>query len=165
MRTLALAPADLTLIFGGVHLAIGGTLLAPEGVRKRNGAHRMHMSIIPAALAASWLVIGCAASFPPPTQDLAQAQSATRSAIELGAAKQPNAQLHVELARELMAQATLAMNEGHNERADGLILRAKSDAELAISLMRDSTAKTGAQSAAEQSNAQQIVNVNQGAVQ
>ena len=54
---------------------------------------------------------------------------------------------------------------GDNERADGLINRAKSDAELAIALMRDSTAKTGALSAAEQSNKQQIVNINQGAVQ
>jgi hypothetical protein len=126
---------------------------------------RMHTSIIPVVLAASWLVAGCGASFPPPTANLAQAQSATRSAIELGADRQPNAQLHVALSRELMSQATLAMNSGDNERADGLINRAKSDAELAIALMRDSTAKTGALSAAEQSNKQQIVNINQGAVQ
>jgi hypothetical protein len=126
---------------------------------------RMHTSIIPAALAASWLVVGCAASFPPPTQNLAQAQSATRSAIELGAENQPNAQLHVGLSRELMTQATLAMNNGDNERADGLINRAKSDAELAIALMRDSTAKSGAANATEQSNKQVIVNYNQGAAQ
>lgn len=125
----------------------------------------MHTSIIPAALGASWLILGCAASFPSPQQNLAQAQSATRSAIELGAEKQPNAQLHVALSRELMAQATLAMNNGDNERADGLINRAKSDAELAIALMRDSSAKTGAIEATEQSNKQQVVNVNQGAVQ
>jgi hypothetical protein len=123
------------------------------------------MSIIPFTLAASGLILGCAGSFPPPTQNLAQAQSATRSAMELGAAKLPNAQLHVELSRELMAQATLAMNNGDNERADGLINRAKSDAELAIALMRDSSAKTGAIDATEQSNKQQIVNINQGAVQ
>jgi hypothetical protein len=125
----------------------------------------MHTSIIPVTLAASWLIVGCAASFPPPTQNLAQAQSATRSAIELGAEQQPNAELHVSLSRELMAQATLAMNNGDNERADGLINRAKSDAELAIALMRDSTAKTGAVNATEQSNKQQIVNNNQGAAQ
>jgi Domain of unknown function (DUF4398) len=125
----------------------------------------MHTSIIPAALAASWLVVGCAASFPPPMQNLAQAQSATRSAIELGAENQPNAKLHVGLSRELMAQATVAMNNGDNERADGLINRAKSDAELAISLMRDSTAKSGALNATEQSNKQVIVNYNQGAAQ
>jgi hypothetical protein len=125
----------------------------------------MHTSIIPAALAASWLALGCAASFPPPTQNLAQAESATRSAMELGAEKHPNAQLHVALSRELMAQATLAMNNGDNERADGLLSRAKSDAELAIALMRDSTAVAGAVNATDQSNKQQIVNINQGAAQ
>jgi hypothetical protein len=143
---------------------IRGTLLARVSPEK-NGEIRMHTSIISAALAASCLVLGCAASFPPPTQNLAQAQSATRSAIELGAENQPNAQLHVALSRELMAQATLAMNNGDNERADGLLNRAKSDAELAIALMRDSAAKTGALNATEQSNKQQTVNLNQGAVQ
>jgi hypothetical protein len=125
----------------------------------------MPKSIIPVTLVASWLVVGCAASFPPPTQNLAQAESATRSAMELGADKHPNAQLHVTLSRELMSQATLAMNNGDNERADGLLNRAKSDAELAIALMRDSTAVAGAVNATDQSNKQQVVNINQGAAQ
>jgi hypothetical protein len=125
----------------------------------------MHTSIIPITLAASWLALGCAASFPIPTQDLAQAQSAERSAAELGAASQPTAQLHLELAREQIAQANVAMKDGDNGRADALLLRARSDAELAIALTRDHSAKTGAIKATEQSNTQRTVNVNQGAVQ
>jgi Domain of unknown function (DUF4398) len=124
----------------------------------------MHVSIIPIALAASALVLGCAGSFPPPTQDLASAQAAERSAVELGAPTQPQAQLHLELAREQMTQARTAMKDGDNERADSLLLRARSDAELAIALTRDQSAKTDAQKATVQSNAQRSTNLNQGAM-
>ncbi|MGO9839360.1 MAG: DUF4398 domain-containing protein [Polyangiaceae bacterium] len=124
----------------------------------------MHISIIPLALTASWVVLGCGGSYPVPTQDLADTQSAERSAVELGAANQPKAQLHLQLAREQMALATTAMRDGDNERADALLRRAKSDAELAIALTRDQSAKTEAQKATDQSNAQQVTNANQGAV-
>src|SRR5258708_213343 len=49
------------------------------------------------------LGVGCAASLPPPTQRLADAQSAQRSAQELGAVNQPEAQLHLRLAAEQSA--------------------------------------------------------------
>jgi hypothetical protein len=124
---------------------------------------RMHISIIPLTLAASWLAIGCAASFPVPTQELAEAQSAERSAVELGAASQPAAQLHLQLAREQIALANAAVKDGDNGRADALLLRARSDAELAIALTRDQSAKTEAMKATEQSNAQRTTNANQGA--
>jgi hypothetical protein len=127
--------------------------------------NRMHVTIIPLALAASAIVLGCGGSFPAPTQDLAAAQSAERSAAELGAANQPQAQLHLELAREQMTQARAAMKDGDNEHADSLLIRARSDAELAIALTRDQSAKTDAQKATVQSNAQRSTNLNQGATQ
>jgi hypothetical protein len=142
-----------------------GTLLALADLRKRTERLRMHTSIIPLALAASWLAFGCAASFPVPTQDQAQAVAAERSAVELGAANQPNAQLHLQLAREQMVLASAAIKDGDNGRADALFLRARSDAELAIALTRDQSAKTEAVKATEQSNAQRMTNVNQGAAQ
>jgi hypothetical protein len=123
----------------------------------------MHTSIIPLTLAAFWL--GCGASLPVPAQDLAEAQSAERSAVELGAANQPKAQLHLQLAREQIALANAAMRDGDNGRADALLLRARSDAELAIALTRDQSAKTEAQKATEQSNTQRSTNANQGAAQ
>jgi hypothetical protein len=123
----------------------------------------MHISIIPLAFTASCVVLGCGGSYPVPTQNLADTQSAERSAVELGAANQPNAQLHLQLAREQMALAATAMRDGDNERADFLLRRARSDAELAIALTRDQSAKTDALKATDQSNAQQVTNANQGA--
>jgi len=125
----------------------------------------MHTSIILLTLTASWFALGCGGSYPVPTQNLAEAKSAERSAVELGAANQPKAQLHLELAREQIAQASAAMKDGDNGRADALLLRARSDAELAIALTRDQSAKTDAQKATEQSNAQRSTNANQGAAQ
>jgi len=122
----------------------------------------MHTSMIPlvtASLLAS-LVSACGASYPVPSQSLADAQSAERSAAELGAAGQPKAQLHLQLAHEQIAKATAAMKDGENERADGLLLRARSDAELAIALTRDQTAQSDAQKAAVQSKAQDTTNAN-----
>jgi hypothetical protein len=124
----------------------------------------MHRSLIP-VLTMSLAALGCAASYPVPTQSLADAQSAERSASELGAASQPKAQLHLQLAHEQIAQASAAMKDGDNARADALLLRARSDAELAIALTRDQGAKTEAQKAVDQSNSQRSINANQGASQ
>jgi len=77
----------------------------------------------------------------------------------------PEPQLHLQLAHDQIAQANAAIKNGDNERASGLLLRARSDAELAIALTRDQTAKTGAQQAVVQSGAQQTTNANQGATQ
>jgi hypothetical protein len=127
----------------------------------------MHSStiLIGAISLAALACAACATSFPAPTQNLADAESAERSASELGAASRPSAQLHLRLASEQIAQASGAMKDGDNERANGLLLRARSDAELAIALMRYQSAETDAQKAAVQSNAQQTVNANQGAAQ
>ena len=116
-------------------------------------------------LGAGFVALGCGASFPVPTQTLADAQSATRSATELGAASQPRAQLHLQLAQEQIGQANVDIKNGDNERADSLLRRARSDAELAIALTRDQAAKTDATKATVQSNTQQTVNANQGASQ
>ena len=113
-------------------------------------------------LAASFLVSGCAGSFPTPTQQLADTESAERSATELGAASQPKAQLHLQLAHEQLLQAKANIHDGNNERANSLLLRARSDAELAIALTREHSAKTGAQGAVDQSNTQRDTNARQG---
>ena len=124
----------------------------------------MHRSMT-TVLAASFVALGCGASFPVPAQPLADAESAERSATELGAANQPKAQLHLQLAREQITRASAAMKDGDNERADYLLRRARSDAELAIALTRDQSAKTDSQKATDQSNAQRVTNANQGAAQ
>lgn len=106
---------------------------------------------------------GCGASYPPPTQQLADVQSANRSAVELGAQTNPKAQLHLKLAEEQLAQAKSAMEKDDNARADDLLKRAKADAELAIALTRETDAKTEADKALNRSNAQRSDNQEPGA--
>jgi hypothetical protein len=120
----------------------------------------MHRTIIP-LFTASWLALGCGGSYPVPTQQLADTESAERSAGELGANSDPAAQLHLQLAQEQLAQAKTAIRDGDNDRAHALLMRAKSDAELAIALTRAHSAKTEANKATEQSNTQRATNAQQ----
>ena len=109
------------------------------------------------------LISACGASYAPPTQRLADAQSAERSAAELGANSVPNAQLSMKLAQEQIAQAQKAMKDGDNVRADSLLIRAKADAELAIAQAREKGAKIEGEKAVDDSAAQKATNVGQGA--
>lgn len=110
------------------------------------------------------LLLACGGSFPPPTQRLADAQSAERSAKELGAESVPAAQLSLKLSQDQIALAEKAMAEKDNERADSLLIRAQADAELAIVQAREKGAKVDHQDAVEDSAAQEATNVGQGAV-
>lgn len=111
------------------------------------------------------LALGCGASYPPPTQQMADVQAANRSATELGAMKQPQAQLHLKLAEEQVKLAKTAMKDDDNERATSLLMRAKADAELAVALTRKDAAAVEATHAVDQSNSQRSTNAEQGAVQ
>ena len=88
------------------------------------------------------LACGCGSSFPVPTQKLADAEGAHRSARELGADKKTEAQLNLKLAEEGIASAKTLIKEGDNRRADFVLLRAKADAELSLALAREHDAKT-----------------------
>jgi hypothetical protein len=120
-------------------------------------------TFITLSIATSSLMLGCGASSPPPTQQMADTQAATRSASELGAGAEPRAQLHLKLAEEQMQQAKAAMEDDENERAESLLLRAKSDAELAVALMHEHDAKETASKADQQSDNQRSTNASQGA--
>ena len=122
----------------------------------------MHKSIFSLAIMAPFL-FACGASMPPPTQRLADAESAGRSARELGANNEPNAQLSLKLAEEQISQAKTAMAEGDNARADSLLIRAKADAELAVVQAREKGAKAAVQAAVDDSAAQKATNAGQGA--
>ena len=124
---------------------------------------RMHRSILSLAIAAP-MFSACGASMPPPTQRMANAESAERSARELGAESQPSAKLSLSLAEEQRLQAKKAMADGDNERADSLLIRATADAELAIAQARQQAALIAGQAAVDQSAAQGATNASQGAV-
>jgi len=109
------------------------------------------------------LLVACA-SFPVPTQRMADAESAHRSAIEVGASTQPAAQLHVKLAEEQMAQAKVRINDGDNKAADSLLIRSKADSELALALAREHGARVETEHAVEQSKSTAATNAAEGAV-
>lgn len=105
------------------------------------------MRTIISAVIIGAFVAACGATFPVPTQRMADAESAERSARELGAASQPEAQLHLSLAQEQIAKAKSSVNQGESRTADLLLVRAKADAELAIALAREQAAKNELQQA------------------
>jgi uncharacterized protein YqfA (UPF0365 family) len=115
-------------------------------------------------LVAAPLIGACGASFPPPTQRLADAQSAERGAREVGANNAPAAQLSLKLAHDQIGEAQKAMANGDNERADSLLIRAKMDGELAVAQAREKTARADHQEAAADSADQKTTNAVQGAV-
>jgi len=108
----------------------------------------------------------CGASFPAPTQRMADAMSAERSAEEVGANSNPQAQLHIKLAQEQIAKAKGQMADGDNERAEYTLVRAKADAELALAIARAMNAKvelqkaTDAATSLQNQNVQNTVNTN-----
>ena len=94
----------------------------------------------------------CARSWPEPKQPMAEAESASRSAREVGADSQPAAKLEVNLADEQIMAAKSAIAKGDNERATYLLVRARADAELALALAHEQNALDEKQKAVEQSS-------------
>ena len=110
--------------------------------------------IRPSAMFLGLLVLaGCGSSLPPPSDRLATAEAASRSARELGADREPKAALHLKLAQEQIEQAKKLMTDGDNKRADLVLQRASSDAELSVMLAKENNASTDAQKAKEKVNA------------
>jgi hypothetical protein len=78
-------------------------------------------------------VAGCASS-PPLRTDASN--SGIRAAEEVGAASVPRAALHLQMAKEELQRAKGLALKGDKEEADSMLLRAESDAELAVALSR-----------------------------
>ena len=89
------------------------------------------------------LALACSAcaSFPPPTNTMANSIASVRGAEEIGAANVPKAALQLQLANEEITRAKRLMADGNNEQAHYMALRASNDAELAIVLTRENAAR------------------------
>lgn len=94
-------------------------------------------------------LIACGSSMPPPADRLSSAEAAARSARELGADKEPKAQLHLKLASDEIEQAKKLMADGDNKRADLVLQRANADAELSVWITKEANAKGEAEKAQE----------------
>jgi TolA-binding protein len=97
------------------------------------------------------LAWACGKSWPEPKQPMADAESASRSAREVGADTQPAAKLKVTLADEQIAEAKAKIADGDNERATYLLIRARADAELALALAHEQQALDEKQKAIDES--------------
>lgn len=95
------------------------------------------------AVVATTIVVGCA-NAPLRTE---KSTSGIRAAEEVGAAKVPQASLHLQLAKEELAKAKVLFTKGDKEEAASMLLRADADAELAIVLSHEDAEKTEANEA------------------
>jgi hypothetical protein len=101
--------------------------------------------VIAAAVAVIAISAGCA-NTPLRTE---ASTSGIRAAEEAGAAKVPQASLHLQLAREELVQAKDLSAKGEKDKAASMLLRAEADAELALVLSREDAEKTEANAAVE----------------
>ena len=95
------------------------------------------------AITATTLVAGCA-NAPLRTE---ASTSRISTAEEAGAAKVPQASLHLLLAKEELETAKKLAARGEKEQADSMLARAESDAELAVVLSHEDAEKTEAMAA------------------
>jgi hypothetical protein len=101
----------------------------------------MKSIIIGGAICVALPVFGCA-SYPAPTDHLANSYATIRAAQEVGAPTIPQAALHLRLAQEEQAKAKDMVANDRNQEADYMTMRANADAELAMAMAREATAHT-----------------------
>jgi hypothetical protein len=93
-----------------------------------------------------FLFLGCGGAAPPDRQMVA-AEAAIRGAQEIGATSVPESSLYLRLAERQVDKAKILIGDGNNERAMMMLMRAQGDAELALALAKEKTAKGEAQEA------------------
>jgi hypothetical protein len=100
-----------------------------------------------ASLVAAMLCVSACGSSSMRTQDVASAQAAVRGAVEAGAERDPQAALHLKMARDAISQSRVAADHGSEDQAARMLARAEIDAELAIALARKADAEKRAREA------------------
>ena len=105
---------------------------------------KIGIMVFAVAAVATAIVAGCAANVPLRTE---ASTSVIRAAEEAGAAKVPQAALHLQLAKEELELAKGLAAKGKKEQAASMLLRAEADAELAVVLSRGDAERSEAQAA------------------
>ncbi len=82
-----------------------------------------------------------------PSLGAEDSSGAIRAAEEVGAAHNPEAALHLELAKEQFEHARKLTSADDRPASTRLLLRARADADLSLALTRESAAKLEAQAA------------------
>lgn len=106
---------------------------------------RIGITLSAVAVVATSIISGCANA---PLRTGAS-MSGIRAAEEAGAAKVPQASLHLQLAKEELEQAKELSAKGEKDEASSMLTRAEADAELAVALSHGDAEKSEAQEAVE----------------
>jgi chromosome segregation ATPase len=109
----------------------------------------MKLTRLGVCAASSALLVACGGAAVP-QERLTSVERAISAAEAGGAPAVPKAQLHLKQANDQLASAKALIADGEEERADWVLQRAEVDAELALTLAREDTAKKEAQEAVEQ---------------
>lgn len=88
-----------------------------------------------AALVSS--LAACGGGYPEPRNQLTASEAALRAAEVAGAPNSPQSALHLKRAREQVESGKALIREGENERAEWVLRRAQSDADLALALANE----------------------------
>jgi hypothetical protein len=118
------------------------------------------MSLRFSLLTATLVCAGCASTAAPPNQKAESSSAAIRAAEEVGATHNPQAALHLQLAKEQYEFAQRLPHPSEKARADRLLRRAQVDAELALALARSDDDRAEAQTAIDK-----VKKLNQSATQ
>jgi hypothetical protein len=97
-------------------------------------AARLQVAVLPAILCLGWAITGCGGGYPEPRNQLTAAEAAVRAAEVAGAQDGPQSALHLKRAREQVDSGKSLIQEGENERAEWVLRRAQSDADLALAV-------------------------------
>jgi outer membrane murein-binding lipoprotein Lpp len=107
---------------------------------------KIGIMVFAVAVVATAIVAGCANAPPLRTE---ASTSGIRAAEEAGAAKVPQASLHLQLAKEELELAKGLAAKGEKKEAGSMLLRAEADAELAVVLSHGDAEKSEAMAAVE----------------
>lgn len=105
---------------------------------------RIKVMAFAAVITAITIMAGCASA---PLRTEEASTSGIRAAEEAGAAKVPQASLHLQLAREELELSRNLSAKGEKDKAASMLSRAEADAELAVVLSREDAERIEANAA------------------
>ena len=101
--------------------------------------------VLAVAFVATGIAAGCAST----GLSTEASTSGIRAAEEVGAAKVPQASLHLQLAKEELGKAKQLAANGEKAQAKSMLTRAEADSEMAVALAREEAEKVEALAAVE----------------
>ncbi len=104
------------------------------------------MTVLTRTLVLGVLVAACGGTRTLPA-NYAPTQAAISAADAVGARNEPRAALHLKMARDQLVQAQALANDGEEEEAKLMLDRARTDAEVALMVTRQTAARAEAQRA------------------